>query len=359
MRPHAKAPRIFIRIILAVLLAASSGFKAAESGHRFSFPRDHFCHPDYRTEWWYFTGHLEADGGKRFGYQLTFFRSALKGAEGADSTRQIYFAHFALTDISGGRFHFFERMNRGGLGIAGAMTDKLQVWNGDWLLTGKDGPGRIKAGQDGFGIDLKLSAQRPPVVHGKGGISRKGRGPGNASHYYSVTRLATRGTLTLEGAPLQVRGMTWMDHEFSTSSLEEGQTGWDWLSARLDDGTDLMLYVIRRADGRPDPWGTSGTLVTPEGRQVHLRPDDFTLKPTGTWKSPRSGATYPSGWEVSLPSKGMRLVVQPEVKDQELRTGQRITYWEGACSVSGTNGGKRVKGEGYVELTGYAGKLRF
>jgi predicted secreted hydrolase len=344
----------------AALLTASgaAAFRQALPGFRFSFPRDHYSHPEFRTEWWYLTGHLEAQG-RRFGYQLTFFRSALKGAEGEGSSRQVHFAHFALGELDRNKFHFFEKMNRAGLGVAGAATDRLRVWNEGWLLEGRDGPERIRAQAPGISLELALSALRPPVIHGQGGISRKGAEEGHASHYYSITRLATAGTLQLNGTRLPVRGLSWMDHEFSSDQLAPYQEGWDWFSIQLDDGTDLMLYIIRLKDGTPDP-ASSGTLVAATGRARHLLRDEFRVQSQGSWRSPHSGASYPSGWRLSVPGqKNLELEITPELKDQELVTKRsRITYWEGACRVSGRRNGRQVSGQAFVELTGYAGRLR-
>ncbi len=347
--------------LAAALLCAppAAAFRQVVPGRQFSFPRDHSSHPDFRTEWWYLTGHLLADDGQRFGYQLTFFRSALKGARGEDSSRQVYFAHFALGDINGERFSFFERMSRGGLGVAGAGSKELRVWNGGWLLEGRQGPERLRAEAPGLELALSLAALKPPVVQGEQGVSRKGQAAGHASYYYSLTRLASRGTLTVAGKRLSVRGLSWMDHEFSSDRLAPNQRGWDWLSVQLSDGTDLMLYVIRLLDGRPDP-ASSGSLIDPAGRKRHLRLAEFRIEPLGEWHSPHSGAAYPSGWRVSLPGQRLEIEVTPELKDQELVAKQsKITYWEGACRVSGSHQGVHVEGRAFVELTGYAGRLRF
>jgi predicted secreted hydrolase len=337
--------------------AAPAAFRQALPGYRFSFPRDHASHPDYRTEWWYLTGHLTSRGQK-FGYQLTFFRSALKGAEGPDSSRQVYFAHLAVGEITGGKFRSFEKMNRGGLGIAGADTAALRVWNDGWLLEGRGAPEHIRAEAQGASLDLALSALRPPVVHGRQGVSRKGAGRGNASHYYSITRLATRGRLVLDGRTFEVSGLSWMDHEFGSGSLAPDQQGWDWFSVQLADGTDLMIYVMRLKDGSADP-ASSGTIISPAGRKRHLNLSEFRVERLGSWRSPRSGATYPAGWRLTLPGRGLVIDITPELADQELATkASGITYWEGACQVKGFwHGGRPVSGQAFVELTGYAGPL--
>jgi len=337
---------------------AASGFEQVRPGYPWSFPRDHASHPGFKTEWWYLTGHLES-GGRHFGYQLTFFRSALKGARGADSSRQVYFAHFAVGQLDGGRFRFFEKMSRGGLGVAGASEKDLRVWNGGWRLEGGNGPQRLRAEAAGVALELDLAALKPPTVHGRDRISRKGREPGHASYYYSLTRLDTHGTLWLDGASLPVRGASWMDHEFSSDQLSPQQKGWDWFSVQLSDGTDLMIYRMRLGGGGADP-ASSGTLIGAGGGKTDLSLAQFRVEPLGTWVSPHTGATYPSGWRLTLPAEGLSLEVIPQLQDQELVTRHsRITYWEGACAVRGTHNGRLVTGQGFVELTGYAGPLRF
>lgn len=338
--------------------ALAGEFRPSLPGYQFRFPQDHHAHPEFRTEWWYLTGHLKAAGGERFGYQLTFFRTALKGAAGAESARQVYFAHFALGELGRSRFRCFEQMSRGGLGVAGAATDTFKVWNGDWLLEGGQGPERLEAVTPEVSLQLALRPLKPPAVHGQEGVSRKGEGRGHASHYYSLSRMSAQGTLVVEGRRLEVSGSSWMDHEFSSDQLGPDQVGWDWFSVQLEDGWDLMLYIMRLKDGSADA-ASSGTLINPGGRATHLRIEEFRVEPLGEWPSPRSGATYPSGWRLTLPGRGLSLVVSPELKDQELVTRRsRITYWEGACQVEGSHQGRKVAGQAFVELTGYAGRLR-
>jgi predicted secreted hydrolase len=244
------------------------------------------------------------------------------------------------------------------MGLAGAREDRLEVRVGDWYLEARGENHHLKARQDGIGLDLMLTPLKPPVLHGEGGYSRKVADAEVASHYYSITRLATRGKLFLGKRILEVTGTSWLDREFSTSQMGENQVGWDWFSLQLADGTDMMLYVMRRQDGSLDP-ASSGTLVDAKGQTRHLTLADFTIKPTGTWKSPHSGATYPSGWQVSLPGAGYTLTLKPTLADQELRTGgtSPIIYWEGQVNITGAGNQQPVTGQGYVELTGYAGSL--
>jgi len=335
----------------------SGGFARATAPRAFRFPDDHGPHPEFRHEWWYFTGNLRGPGGRRFGYQLTFFRFALSpdppARESRWATNQAYMAHFAITDVQGNRFLHFERTGRGALGLAGATGRPLRVWLDDWSAEGKKTstlPIRLRAAEDEASIDLALDTARPIVLQGDRGLSRKSASPGNASYYYSMTRLATRGSVRLDGVSFPVEGNSWLDREWGSSSLEKGQTGWDWFALQLSDGRDLMFYRLRRGNGTTDPF-SAGTLVLADGSVRPLSPDDVRIETLGSWRSPKSGARYPSRWRVLLPSEGLELEVVPRSADQELRTAVR--YWEGAVSVRGTSGGEPVEGEGYVELTGY------
>lgn len=364
--------RSFLRrlggVVLAVLMlaglsgAGAGDFQPARPGRVFQFPRDHGAHPEFKTEWWYYTGHLKTAAGESFGYQLTFFRVGLRKpdpkAGSAWRADTVYFAHLAVTDPNRGVFAFRDKIQRGALGLAGAEAGRLKVWLDDWLAEDRDGVQHLRAYRDGIGLNLELSPVKPPVLHGEGGYSRKSAAAPVASHYYSITRLATRGTLTVGGRTHEVTGTSWFDREFSTSQLAPEQVGWDWFSLQLSDGADLMLYVMRLQDGSLDP-ASSGTLVDPEGRVRHLTLADFDLKPTSSWQSPHSKATYPSGWRISLPREGYNLTLQPTLADQELRPGGRspIIYWEGQVTVQGSRHQEAITGQGYVELTGYAGSL--
>jgi predicted secreted hydrolase len=333
------------------------GFARATAPREFRFPADHGPHPEFRHEWWYFTGNLRAPGGRRFGYQLTFFRFALSprpsDRRSRWATTQAYMAHFAVTDVQANRFHHFERTGRGALGLAGATARPFRVWLDDWSAEGSEPstlPVRLRASEGGASVDLVLDTARAIVPQGERGLSRKGAAPGNASHYYSVTRLFTRGTVRVDGVSFPVEGNSWLDREWGTSSLEKGQVGWDWFALQLSDGRDLMFYRLRREDGGTDPF-SAGTLVLPDGAVRPLSGDDVRIETLGYWKSPESGSQYPSHWRMALPSEGLELEVVPRLADQELRTAVR--YWEGAVGVRGTSRGEPVEGDGYVELTGY------
>jgi predicted secreted hydrolase len=351
---------LFTLIILSVGFVFADEWKQALPGYEFSFARDHASHPDYKIEWWYYTGNVVTPDNHRFGYQLTFFRVGVDKAPANPSrwaVRDLFMAHLAVTDISGQKFRFTEKINRAGIGWAGAATDSYRVWNEDWeARQNEQGQMMLHAMQDGIGLELTLDQGKPPVIHGARGISRKGAQAGNASHYYSLTRMPTRGAIVIDGQRYEVTGLSWMDHEFGTSFLEKEQRGWNWLSLQLDDQTELMLYEFRRSDGQRDPH-TSGTFVDSSGQAATITASEFTLTPEAQWRSPKTGASYPVVWKVSIPSRRIELTVRAAVNDQELETREstRVNYWEGAIEVTGTKDGKPVQGRGYLEMTGYAG----
>lgn len=341
----------------------TSAWRNAEPGYAFRFPADHASHPDYRIEWWYYTGNLDSRDGRRFGYQITFFRVGVDPAPANPSgwaVRDVFMTHVAVSDPAGRRYRYDERLSRSGPGLAGAGVDRYRVWNDDWSAE-RDERGRhvLRAPGTRVGFEFVLDEGEPPVVNGVNGISQKGAQPGNASHYYSLMRMPTRGTLTIEGERVDVAGTSWMDHEFGSSFLEPDQLGWDWLSVPLDDGSELMIYQLRGADGRRDVH-SSGTYVDADGRPVHLSAADFSFVPTGrVFTSRASGARYPVAWRVTVPSRAIDLSIGTPLVDQELRTARStgVTYWEGAVDVSGTVRGRRVSGRGYLEMTGYAGSM--
>lgn len=342
-------------------LSAQPAWRDATAGYRFEFPRDHASHPDYRIEWWYYTGNVATASGRRFGYQITFFRVGVDPAPANPSrwaVRDVFMAHLAVSDPDGRRYRFDERLSRAGPGLSGAATDRYRVWNDDWSA-GLDESGRhvLSAASADAAVSLVLDEGKAPAVNGVGGISQKGAQAGNASHYYSLTRMPTRGTVTVDGERFEVTGESWMDHEFGTSFLEPEQQGWDWLSLQLADGRELMLYQLRRGDGSRDP-RSSGTLVDAQGRTRHLTAAEFVLTPSGQPMAMPSGARYPSGWRVQVPGQALDLTVTTPLADQELRTlGAGIAYWEGMVQVAGTAAGTAVGGRGYLEMTGYKGSL--
>jgi len=334
------------------------GFARATGPRPFDFPADFGPHPDYRTEWWYYVGNLESADGRHFGYELTFFRVALLPPSqafprsSAWATNQIYMAHFALTDVAGGQFHAFQRLSRGAAALAGAQAAPYRVWLEDWQVE-QSGVGayHLSVQNEGLALELQLIDSKGPVAHGDAGYSQKGAGSGNASYYYSQTRLLAEGSLQIGAESFEVSGLGWSDHEYSTSVLSSGQVGWDWFAIQLHDGSEVMLYYIRRADGSIDPF-SSGTLVAPDGSTQVLAREDFAIEALDLWPSPHSGAEYPMGWAVNIPSAGLQLELSPYLLDQELNLS--TIYWEGAVQASGTRNGQPVEGVGYVELTGYA-----
>ena len=353
----------WLAIVLPSIAADTTSFVPARQGYRYAFPRDHGSHDEFRTEWWYYTGNLATNDGRPFGYQLTFFRRSIpleqvKTLPSRWSITQLYLAHFAVTDLKNRRFHVFEKLSRAGVGKAGAEAERLHVWIDQWRAQSSQaevGSQTLQASDDDLEIDLTVVPEKAPVIHGKGGVSRKGAESGQASHYYSLTRLATSGTIRLGNESFNVTGTSWMDHEFGSADLGKDLVGWDWFSIQLADHTELMLYRMRRSDGSSDSV-SSGTFIDHAGRAQHLTLGEFMLEPLTTWTSPASKARYPSTWRLSIPSKGLSLALVPRMTEQELTTNRstQVTYWEGAIEASGTLEGKPIAGRGYMELTGYA-----
>jgi len=340
------------------------GWRQADAPRQWSFPRDHGSHPEYRTEWWYFTGNLADNEGKRYGYQLTFFRHGLeleaKNPANPWSVRDVYLAHFAITDVSRGGFHRSDRASRRGPGLAGAGAGAMDVHVLNWSARMKDGRIILAAAHDGMEIDLELAPAKPPILHGRQGLSRKGPLPGQASYYYSFTDLKTRGTLRAPGmkGPVPVTGTSWFDQEFGSNQLSPEQAGWDWFALHLSDGRDLMIYYLRKKDGTFER-ESSGTLVERNGTSRHLALGDIETDVLSQWRSERTAGRYPAAWRIRVPAAAIDVTVSPLVADQELVTtaSTGITYWEGAVDGKGTSRGREVAAEGYVELTGYAGSL--
>jgi predicted secreted hydrolase len=333
---------------------ATAGFTRATAPREFIFPQDHGPHPEYAIEWWYYTGNLDTAQGRHFGYQLTFFRIGLTptpAARASDfATSNIYMAHFALTDVANQKFYAFERFSRGAAGLAGAQGQPFHVWLEDWDAAGADStPMRLQAAQDDVAIDLTLAGGKPIVLQGDHGLSQKSDDPGNASYYYSMTRMPTRGTIRVGAETSDVSGLSWMDREWSTSSLGANAVGWDWLAVQLSDGRDLMYAQLRDATGATIY--SDGTLVDQAGSTRRLAPSEVVLEATAEWTSPRSGGRYPAAWRLRIASQALDLTLTPYLADQELPL--TTVYWEGAVKIEGTATGTPISGNGYVELTGY------
>jgi len=329
-----------------------SGFARATEPREFRFPQDHGAHPPFRNEWWYFTGNLATPAGRRLGYQLTLFRIALV-PEAPDrasqwATRDVWMGHFAVSDAAARSHRESERFARGAAGLAGARIEPVEIWLEDWTIRSPDGETwRLAAQAEDFGIELELTALRAPVLQGEAGLSRKSARPGNASYYYSITRLATRGRVRLDGQDLQVGGLSWLDREWSTSALAEDQAGWDWFALQFDDGRDLMYYRLRRTDGTADPM-SAGSLVRADGSVERLDGRSVTLEPLRHWEAP-DGAVYPVAWRLARagwPALRVEAVFDAQRMDVSVR------YWEGMVEVTEEASG-RIVARGYMELAGY------
>lgn len=334
------------------------GYRRAKTVRPFRFPADHGPHPGYRHEWWYVTGNLDGPAGRRFGFELTFFRLALvpepseavQEPQSAWKTPLAFAAHFAITDVANDAFQFAHRYSRGDGRLAGATGDPVRVWLEDWFLERSAEGWRLYASDGALRLALELSAAKPPVFHGERGLSRKSAEPGNATYYYSLSRLESSGALKIEGRSYAVQGLAWLDHEWGTSALASDQQGWDWYALHLSDGSDLMFYNLRKLDGSRHAF-SAGTWIDPDGETTPIGAGDVTIEPLGYWDSPLGGR-YPSGWRLTWPARDLELTIRPVVKDQELNTRPR--YWEGAVDVAGQRGAVSLHGRGYVELTGYA-----
>jgi predicted secreted hydrolase len=356
----------FLLLTLGIALNASTAgdpYRLALPNYRFEFPRDHFNHPEFQTEWWYYTGNLRTAKGRRFGFELTFFRQAADRQPTATvwDLKDVWMAHLALSDMDGRQFLHTERLNRAGPGIAGADLKQARVWNGNWQSQWTFDPAiaggstqTLQAVADRFSFELSLKAEKPPVINGENGVSQKAAGPGKASHYISFTRLATTGVIVLDGKRFSVEGSSWMDHEFFSHQMEASQTGWDWFSLQLEDRSELMLFRLRRKGGSLDPY-SAGTYVDPQGHARHLASSDFTMTPGKTWTSAATGGHYPMEWAIEIPSIGFKAAIRTPMVQQEL-TGS-TTYWEGAIDIDATKLGRRLAGVGYLEMTGYAGRI--
>ena len=339
-----------------------SGFVAADGSRALTFPEDFGAHEDFRTEWWYYTGNLQTPDGRPFGFELTIFRVGLLPPTAelpTDSNwydRSLYFAHFALSDIASERFYAFERYSRPGPGLAGAQADPYRVWLEDWNITERaSGVYRIQAAQEDITLDLTLTDEMGVVLQGENGYSRKGENVTNASYYYSQPRLRAEGFVEVDGIQYSVSGLAWKDHEFSTGVLDENQNGWDWFSLQFEDGPGLMLFQLRERNGGISD-SSSGTFIDTYGTPQPIQKNGFEIIVLDEWRSPHTGGVYPAAWEIRLDQPNCQLEVHPWMADQEVNF-PAVTYWEGAIQFEGTCNGAPARGNGYVELAGYAGNL--
>lgn len=354
-------------LLVAVAITTAQQWKPAIPGYHYQFPRDHFSHPDYQTEWWYYTGNLRDPDGHRFGFELTFFRQAnlVNSSSGISpiwSNGQIYLAHLALSDIDGHEFYHTQRLNRAGPGLAGGSLQDSRYWNGNWQVRWLDltsGHQKLEAVSDRFRLQLDLTPEKPPVIHGRDGISQKGPLPGEASHYISFTRLRTKGDLHWKDKSYSLTGLAWADHEFFTEPSDNTLIGWDWFAIQLNNNQELMLYRIRRKSDEKSSF-SSGTFVDAKGQSHFLSASDFSLTPGEQWRSPDSGSSYPISWRISIPCLQLELSQRTDLKNQELFNRNSITfpYWEGAVTYGGQRQSQHVSGVGYLEMTGYAAAVR-
>ena len=354
--------KISVAIVLALSVMAQAGepvFTQALGPREWVFPGDHGRHDGFKTEWWYFTGNVrEKETTRRFGYQLTFFRSAFVAKA---TTRpsgwgmtDLYFAHAAISDVEGKQFLYADRLARGRRGLASSSDKRMDVVLKDWSAKMEAQTIRLVGGDAKFAINLTCQPGRGPILQGPGGLNAKGTKPGQASYYYSMIRMPTHGTLNLAGRAFEVEGDSWMDHEFSSNALAENQAGWDWLALTLADGSDLMIYRLRDKSGRTDY--LSGTRIDAKGNAHYLSAGEIELTPSKPWKNTTSGAIYPLRWSVKVAGMAA-MVVKTRLADQELQTPHStgVTYYEGTVSVADDKGA--AMGEGYLEMTGYAGAL--
>ena len=360
--PAAPAAEVRLPDVLSSNEEFPPGFRAADGTRLLTFPEDFGAHEDFRTEWWYYTGNLQTPEGRHFGFELTIFRVGLLApptALPADSEwydHSVYFAHFAVSDIANQQFYAFERYARPGPGLAGAQADPYRIWIEDWSITQTTGNEyHLTAAQAEIMLDLTLSDEMGVVLHGENGYSRKGQSMTNASYYYSQPRLRADGVIQVDGLPYSVTGLAWKDHEFSTSVLDKNQIGWDWFSLQFEDGAALMLFQLRERAGGISS-ASSGTFVTADGNPQSLQKIDFDITVLDEWRSPHTQGVYPASWEIRLTEPDCVVNVRPWMADQEIHF-PAVTYWEGAVRFEGTCNGLPVRGNGYVELTGYAGNL--
>jgi predicted secreted hydrolase len=356
--------------LVATLMFAWAGaahgdeWRQATGPWKWAFPRDHGSHPEFRTEWWYFTGNLLGASGEPFGYQLTFFRQGVAQKAGDPgnpwSIRDVYLAHFTLTDVARKKFWYAERLSRKGPGLAHASEQGMDVRLLNWSAKMQGNVISLSARHQGMELALQLTPQKPIVFHGDRGLSKKGPAEGQASYYFSYTNLDVRGRIKTPSSDkaFDVSGTSWFDHEYGSNQLAANQVGWDWFSLHLSDGHDLMIYFMRHTDGSVEPT-SSGTLVTPSGTGRYLSLSDMSVDVLDRWKSPKSGGEYPARWRIKIKPENIELMVTPFVAAQELVTegSTRITYWEGAVGGTGRSADREVTCEGYVEMTGYAGSL--
>jgi predicted secreted hydrolase len=353
-------------IVAGCLVMAAPGasdpveYPEVRPDYRIEFPRDEGSHPEFRTEWWYVTGWLQTSSGDPLGFQITFFRSR-PGIDEANpsrfAARQILFAHAALSDPKRGALLHTEKSAREGFGLASAAQGRLDVHIDDWSMRSDGDRIRTVAHTADFSLELELLRRQPPLLQGANGYSRKGPLPQSSSHYYSLPQLGISGSVTIEGRSERVRGVAWFDHEWSSSYMEEGAKGWDWVGINLDDGGALMAFRMRDERGGEFWAAATSRAGTPGAAAVSHAPEEIEWMPLRHWRSPRTGVRYPLEWKVMIDGRTIHL--RPLMDDQEndARGSTGTIYWEGAVRVFDEQG--MQVGRGYLELTGYASTLKF
>ena len=349
-------------LFLVSVSAGAADFAAVAPGREFQFPRDHGAHPEFKTEWWYLTGHVQDSEGRSYGFQWTVFRSALRPPDGESRPMespwragQIFLGHLAISDLEGRSFRFEESAARAALGLAGAGEEDFQVWLPGFSAQSAEGETRLQAQRGDLGLDLRMKLPERAWLHGQDGYSPKSWEPGKASYYYSLPDLAVRGELKQSGKIRAVQGQAWMDHEFGSGQLGPEQSGWDWMGLPLGQGEALMVYRLRDRKNPAQNYLYGGFFKS-EGQWRSLGAEELRLSPGGLWKSPRSGGSYPLEWRIEAPGQGLDLRVKAAFADQELdtRKSTQVTYWEGSVEIRGRSGGREVESKGYLEMTGYA-----
>lgn len=359
VKPFEKATADFLENVAENFVGKAEPLRDGTEHDPLELPRDLYAHHGAQTEWWYYTGHIETDSGRRFGFELVFFKRRTDLDKfGIVPLRlfgnPIYFAHFAVTDVDRKKFHYHHRKSANGVfDLPATASEKhYYVRLGDWSVREANGSHVVRATLDDLTFEATLTPAKPPVLNGRAGVSFKDEG--EASRYFSLTRMQVEGDIVLSGETEHFTGSAWFDREFGTWTPTENQKGWDWFSIQLDNNCELMCYQLRNSKNEVSAF-SSGTFIDENGNTTSLSREDFTIEPTGFWKSPKTNATYPSGWQIKVPKVALDLTVAPVMENQELDTRgtTMIVYWEGANEVTGTAGGAEIKGRAYAELVGY------
>ena len=336
---------------------APASFSYAVVSREFSFPNDHGAHPNYRSEWWYFTGNVYDENHRNYAFDITIFRFGLEPSmsDAADSLRasQIFLGHFAISDVQAERYLNAEKYSRELPGVTGISAAPVRIQLENWHMQQIDSETEtweLYAATEEFGLNLELTALRPVALQGERGLSRKSSTEGNASYYYSIPKLKVNGELWFDEQQVSVSGNAWFDREWSTSALEQGQVGWDWFGLHLDDETELMYYQIRHANGKRNEQ-SHGKLFLDEGKTEINLGNDVTLQPLAYWRSPKTKARYPVAWRLTAKEHDLDLTISAKFNAQEWQSS--FIYWEGSVSVIGRFRSKPVDGEGFLEMTGY------